>query len=355
VKTINVGRSSDNDIALNDKEASRHHAQFRQETNGEITVSDLNSLNGTKVNGKAIKVRTTLIPGDEVKIGNTILSWETYFSKPDKSIHWIWFVVGIVAIALGTLILINYLSLRKHDVSDVQSVVTVVVDDETQEEVFEVERIEPKPRRGKDSKPNENSEKTPNENNELPSDPSKSEAEIKKEECNKLFNDGKIAFDAKRFEVAINEFEKALQQNCDNSNELRNWIKRCKDSIDARNICPEQPAPPQPPTDFVILQTSNGRIAVQKTDASASRLPYPSAKRLCENSTVGGYSNWRMPTLGELATIYSAKNIIGGFTRRDNNYYWSTSGYRQVIHFNTGKTSSNELKNSYVRCVRTMP
>lgn len=59
---ITIGRSSDNDIQLNDKAASRHHLMLWGEGN-RIFAKDLGSRNGTYINdrqipsGKAIELR----------------------------------------------------------------------------------------------------------------------------------------------------------------------------------------------------------------------------------------------------------------------------------------------------------
>jgi pSer/pThr/pTyr-binding forkhead associated (FHA) protein len=69
-----VGRSPDCDIFLDDVTVSRKHAVLL-ERNGELSIEDLGSLNGTFVNRKRIESATRLQSGDEVQIGKYRLSF----------------------------------------------------------------------------------------------------------------------------------------------------------------------------------------------------------------------------------------------------------------------------------------
>jgi two-component system, NtrC family, sensor kinase len=66
-----VGRDSSNTIQLHDSEVSRHHAEIRCH-DGEFVISDLNSSNGTYVNGTRIE-QHTLESGDQVQAGSTLM------------------------------------------------------------------------------------------------------------------------------------------------------------------------------------------------------------------------------------------------------------------------------------------
>jgi len=57
-----------------DARASRQHAEIRAQGNG-FVVHDLDSMNGTLVNGTAIREHP-LTDGDEVRLGNTVLRFE---------------------------------------------------------------------------------------------------------------------------------------------------------------------------------------------------------------------------------------------------------------------------------------
>ena len=65
--TIRVGRDSSSDITLHDAEVSRHHAEIRK-TENDYAISDLNSSNGTWVNGQRVR-RHPLASGDQLQLG----------------------------------------------------------------------------------------------------------------------------------------------------------------------------------------------------------------------------------------------------------------------------------------------
>jgi FHA domain/zinc-ribbon domain len=69
-----IGRSPDNDIFLDDVTVSRKHAVVLQ-SDGELRIEDLGSLNGTFVNRRRIESATRLESGDEVQIGKYRLSF----------------------------------------------------------------------------------------------------------------------------------------------------------------------------------------------------------------------------------------------------------------------------------------
>lgn len=68
---INIGRSPDNHIVMDDAYASRYHAQIRLRF-GHYTIFDADSLGGTFVNEVRIKEHR-LQPGDVIRIGNTAM------------------------------------------------------------------------------------------------------------------------------------------------------------------------------------------------------------------------------------------------------------------------------------------
>ncbi len=47
---VSIGRERDNDVALNDEQVSRFHAKI-QDADGRLILTDLDSTNGTRVNG----------------------------------------------------------------------------------------------------------------------------------------------------------------------------------------------------------------------------------------------------------------------------------------------------------------
>ena len=79
MKVITIGRSSDNNITINDPKVSRHHCQIVQFDNGTFGVVDFNSTNGTYVNGRLVHGQVHISDNDVVKIGDTTLPWRSYF------------------------------------------------------------------------------------------------------------------------------------------------------------------------------------------------------------------------------------------------------------------------------------
>lgn len=66
-----IGRSSDQ-VQLTDNSTSRHHAEIRP-SNGSWVLSDLQSSNGTYLNGQRIVSPTEVKHGDQIKIGSTLM------------------------------------------------------------------------------------------------------------------------------------------------------------------------------------------------------------------------------------------------------------------------------------------
>ena len=75
---VTIGREEDCDIRLNDDRVSRLHARI-QEDAGRIILTDVDSTNGTRVNGHTVKMRV-LHPGDQIVIGRSTL----VFGSPDE-------------------------------------------------------------------------------------------------------------------------------------------------------------------------------------------------------------------------------------------------------------------------------
>lgn len=68
---ITIGREEDNTIQLNDERVSRFHVKI-QEDGGRIILTDLDSTNGTRINGHPVQVRV-LQHGDQLSIGRSLL------------------------------------------------------------------------------------------------------------------------------------------------------------------------------------------------------------------------------------------------------------------------------------------
>lgn len=68
---ITIGREEGNTIQLNDERVSRYHVKI-QEDNDRLVLTDLESTNGTKVNGEDIQLRI-LRHGDMITVGRSVL------------------------------------------------------------------------------------------------------------------------------------------------------------------------------------------------------------------------------------------------------------------------------------------
>jgi hypothetical protein len=67
---LSIGRSKDADVQISDRYASSIHARLF-ERGGHYFVEDMNSTNGTLLNGATLKGEAELIDGDTVQIGDT--------------------------------------------------------------------------------------------------------------------------------------------------------------------------------------------------------------------------------------------------------------------------------------------
>ena len=71
-----IGRNPTTDVTLLDENISREHALILHDMeNGSYTIEDLQSTNGTKVNGKVVRSKA-LAHGDEIQVGHTLFRFE---------------------------------------------------------------------------------------------------------------------------------------------------------------------------------------------------------------------------------------------------------------------------------------
>ena len=68
---VSIGREEGNAIQLNDERVSRYHLKL-QEDNDKIVATDLESTNGTKINGEDVQVRIVR-HGDMIAVGRSLL------------------------------------------------------------------------------------------------------------------------------------------------------------------------------------------------------------------------------------------------------------------------------------------
>lgn len=79
---------------------------------------------------------------------------------------------------------------------------------------------------------------------------------------------------------------------------------------------------------YIVLEGAG--IAVQTSDISSDIISKTTAEFLCDASIVGGYSDWRLPTLGELQIIYYNKDLFTGFKA---DYYWTSTHKEDVSNY----------------------
>lgn len=108
--------------------------------------------------------------------------------------------------------------------------------------------------------------------------------------------------------------------------------------------------------DYISLPTftHNGhvyKVAPDPHNTYSQYISWPDANAYCENLTSYGFSDWRMPTIEELAAMYQNKEQIGGFVE----YYYKAHVHAHdnpaihwyPIYFSSSKNASN----NYHRCI----
>lgn len=70
---VTMGRSDENDICVMDRKSSRFHCKIHFH-DGELSLEDLNSTNGLKINNKPVNGKLTIDYGDFIGIGNTVFT-----------------------------------------------------------------------------------------------------------------------------------------------------------------------------------------------------------------------------------------------------------------------------------------
>ncbi len=78
-KVFTVGRAENNDIVLAGGSASNYHAVLKVADSGDFTVTDLESTNHTRVNGRTVQ-NSPLRDGDTVLFGDTMAIYESEFA-----------------------------------------------------------------------------------------------------------------------------------------------------------------------------------------------------------------------------------------------------------------------------------
>jgi predicted component of type VI protein secretion system len=68
---VTIGRDLHNEITIDDAQVSRHHCRLQRDGD-EYAIEDLDSLNGTFVNGREVRLPRVLRAGDVISIGESV-------------------------------------------------------------------------------------------------------------------------------------------------------------------------------------------------------------------------------------------------------------------------------------------
>jgi hypothetical protein len=77
---LTLGRVEDNDVQIEHNSVSSHHAELLQD-GGDFKVKDLDSTNGTRVNGERVQ-ESKLRRGDIARFGNIEFLYDSEFAPP---------------------------------------------------------------------------------------------------------------------------------------------------------------------------------------------------------------------------------------------------------------------------------
>ena len=107
---------------------------------------------------------------------------------------------------------------------------------------------------------------------------------------------------------------------------------------------------------YTALPTFTHNSYIYRVHDHLGSFGWQEAMNVCNNLTYGGYSDWILPSIDVLSTMYIHRNEIGGFYSR---YYWSSNtadydtDYALCYDFERGNTGSASKNITYgVRCIR---
>ncbi|HLL24015.1 MAG TPA: GGDEF domain-containing protein [Kofleriaceae bacterium] len=81
-----IGRAPSAAVRIVDDGVSRHHARIRQDSNG-LVLEDMESRNGTYLNGTRVSETSPLREGDKIQVGRTTVLRFAYHDELDESFH----------------------------------------------------------------------------------------------------------------------------------------------------------------------------------------------------------------------------------------------------------------------------
>jgi len=85
---IRIGSAVDNQLVIENSGIDAYHLELFSDSDGNVFITDLNTKNGTFVNGRLLKGFTQLSVGDKVVLGQHYLfRWESYIQKKTDASH----------------------------------------------------------------------------------------------------------------------------------------------------------------------------------------------------------------------------------------------------------------------------
>lgn len=116
-------------------------------------------------------------------------------------------------------------------------------------------------------------------------------------------------------------------------------------------------------TGLIWQKCSNGLSGTDCSTGTVASDTWVNALSYCEGLSLGGRTDWRLPSINELRSIVDTGNYLpainAGFFPNTTTRYWSSSVYVSdttsawIVDFNHGSVSYNvkSLSTIYVRCV----
>ncbi len=109
-------------------------------------------------------------------------------------------------------------------------------------------------------------------------------------------------------------------------------------------------------SEYVVL----GNLMIQKQDLGTAT--WANANTLCKGSNVSGYTDWRLPTIAEFATMKTKIDDIPNLRKDSSSYYWSSNDdgdrgntyYYGYSFYSATYTAFSPTSQKLVRAVRTI-
>ncbi len=83
-KVLHIGRADTNDIIISDLSVSRQHGVLIFVDFDSFTYEDLNSANGSFINGNRVYGKVTLKKTDILKVGKSLVPWQNYITQQNS-------------------------------------------------------------------------------------------------------------------------------------------------------------------------------------------------------------------------------------------------------------------------------